>query len=72
MDTGVGISPEFLPKLFTPFNQDESSGKADAGSGLGLAISRNLIMNMNGDITATSELGKGSEFVITLPIVVEK
>ncbi|MDB4917954.1 MAG: sensor protein [Gemmatimonadetes bacterium] len=67
-DTGVGIASEVLDSMFEPFVQvrAEYSG-SNEGTGLGLAISRDLARAMNGDITAQSEVGKGSIFEFTLP-----
>jgi PAS domain S-box-containing protein len=66
-DTGVGIDPEILPYLFEPFTQAESSTtRKFGGAGLGLAISRRLVELMGGDLTVSSELGKGSAFTFTL------
>ena len=67
-DTGVGIAPEMLQKIFEPFVQvDDSRSRAGEGTGLGLAISRDLARGMGGDLTAQSTLGKGSTFELTLP-----
>jgi len=67
-DTGVGIAPEFMPRLFEEFRQ-ESLGTAREfeGSGIGLALSRNLLNAMNGDIKVSSIKGIGTKVEITLP-----
>ncbi len=70
-DQGPGIAPEVQARLFRPFEQaDASTTRRFGGSGLGLALSRQLIEAMGGTLTVRSELGKGSEFVIDLPLVV--
>ncbi len=67
-DTGIGISPKNLERLFTNFNQaDPSTSRQYGGTGLGLALSRRLCHLMQGDIDVTSELGKGSTFTIRIP-----
>jgi signal transduction histidine kinase len=67
-DTGIGISPKNLERLFTNFNQAEAStARKYGGTGLGLALSRNLCRLMGGDIKVTSEVGKGSVFTIRAP-----
>ncbi len=62
IDTGVGMSPEHLSKIFLPFEQVGSSYKRTEGTGLGLTICRQLISMMNSEIQVNSELGKGSTF----------
>jgi signal transduction histidine kinase len=67
-DTGIGMTPEQLAKLFQEFNQAEAStAKKYGGTGLGLAITRKLARMMGGDVTVTSEHGKGSVFTVHLP-----
>ena len=72
-DTGIGIAPESLGRIFEPFFQvDRSLTSVDRdGVGLGLAISRDLARAMNGDLTAESVVGEGSRIVLTLPRVTE-
>ncbi len=67
-DSGVGISKEALPRLFTPFERgDRSTRKHFKGTGLGLAISQRLTEHMGGTITAESQLGVGSTFHVEVP-----
>ena len=67
VDTGTGIPPGMLEKVFEPFMQvDSSHSRPQEGTGLGLAISRDLARGMGGDLTATSTLGQGSTFELVL------
>ncbi len=69
-DSGIGISPETLERLFTPFVQgDDSTTRSQAyqGGGMGLYIAQKLAQLLNGIITVKSQLGKGSTFTLTLP-----
>lgn len=67
-DTGIGIAPEQLAKIFSPFVQLDAGQAIPArGVGLGLSISRDLARAMNGDVTAESAEGRGSTFIIHLP-----
>lgn len=68
-DTGMGISPDVLPHVFDSFRQaDGSNTRNYEGSGLGLAISQQPAGLLGGQITVTSELGKGSTFTLRLPV----
>jgi PAS domain S-box-containing protein len=70
-DTGIGISPDDLPRLFTMFTQvDDSLARRQGGAGLGLAISRRLVELMGGTIGAESTPGTGSRFWVELPFVI--
>jgi two-component system, NtrC family, sensor kinase len=67
-DTGIGMSPEQQAKLFEEFSQaDAATARRYGGTGLGLAITRKLARMMGGDVTLTSEPGKGSVFTVRLP-----
>ena len=70
-DTGIGIPPEQLQRIFSPFVQLEVAPTGlttpARGVGLGLAISRDLARAMNGDVTAESTVGRGSTFIVDLP-----
>ena len=75
-DSGIGIPQDELDKLFAMYYQvkDSHGGKPATGTGIGLAVSRRLAKNMGGDITVTSEQGKGSTFTLTIhaPSVAEE
>jgi len=67
-DTGIGIAPDVIPRLFRPFSQAESGHeKRFEGTGLGLAISKGLAEAMGGSISVRSEIGRGSTFAVRLP-----
>ena len=68
-DTGIGMAPEFIPKIFDSFTQENSSRSSKYGStGLGMAITRSIVELMNGSISVTSEKGKGSEFTVIVSL----
>jgi len=70
-DTGIGMTEQQLGKLFQAFTQAEASTtRKYGGTGLGLAISKRFCQSMGGDLTASSEVGKGSTFTLTLPLEV--
>ena len=66
-DTGIGMSEAFLSKLFQPFERERTSTVSKTqGTGLGLSITKKIVDLMGGTISATSEQGKGTEFLVTL------
>lgn len=74
-DTGIGMSPEFVEHLFTPFERERTSTVSQIqGTGLGMAITKSIVDMMGGTIEVETEKGEGTEFIITfsLPIIEEK
>ncbi|MBQ6439090.1 MAG: response regulator [Mogibacterium sp.] len=68
-DTGIGMSQDFLPKLFDAFSQEDSSSTSRFGStGLGMAITKSIIELMNGTISVESEKQKGTTFTVTVTL----
>jgi len=68
-DTGIGMSPEYLPKIFDAFSQEDSSSTNKYGStGLGMPITKSLVELMNGHIEVESEKGKGTTFTVTVTL----
>ena len=72
-DTGIGMTPEQMAKLFRAFTQaDDSTSRKYGGTGLGLALTKRFCQIMGGDVKVESEPGKGSTFTIELPVVAAK
>jgi PAS domain S-box-containing protein len=70
-DTGIGMTPQQVARLFEPFTQaDASTTREYGGTGLGLSITRKFCQMMGGDVTVKSEAGRGSTFIIRLPVEV--
>ena len=68
-DTGIGMSEEFIPKIFDAFAQEDSRRSNKYGStGLGMAITKNIVELMNGTISVTSEKGVGTEFTVVVTL----
>ena len=69
-DTGVGMSKEYLPKIFETFSQEDSTAANKYGSsGLGMAITKNIVEMMNGKIEVESEKGKGTTFTVSVTLL---
>jgi signal transduction histidine kinase len=68
-DSGIGIAPDDIPRLFSEFGQLGDSEKSKAGSGLGLAISKHIAEAQGGRVGVKSQLGLGSTFSVVLPRV---
>ena len=68
-DTGIGMDPSFIPKIFDSFTQEDSSRNNKYGStGLGMAITKNIVTLMNGTISVQSEKGVGTAFTVIIPL----
>ena len=68
-DTGIGMTPEFLTRIFTPFERAQDSRISQiSGTGLGMAITKNIVDMMSGTLQVESQLGVGSKFTVTLPL----
>jgi len=71
-DTGVGIAPELLPRIFDLFTQAERSlDRSEGGLGIGLALVQKLVELHQGRVEANSSLGEGSEFIVRLPVALD-
>jgi len=66
-DTGIGIPADRLGELFVPFSQVGDAGQRQGGTGLGLTITREYCRMMGGEVSVTSEVGRGSCFCIRVP-----
>ena len=72
-DTGVGMDKTFIPRIFDPFTQEDSSRNSKYGStGLGMAITKNIVELMNGTISIDSEKGSGTEFTVVVTLTNSK
>ncbi len=68
-DTGIGMSPEFIERIFEPFERERNTTISGIqGTGLGMAITKNLVDMMGGTIEIKSSLGEGSEFLVDIPL----
>jgi signal transduction histidine kinase len=67
-DNGIGFEERYLDKIFLPFQRLHGRSSDYEGVGMGLAICRKIVERHSGEITARSELGKGSTFIVTLPV----
>ena len=68
-DTGIGMSKEYIPRIFEAFSQEDSGAANKYGStGLGMAITKNIVEMMNGDIAVESEKGAGTTFTVTVTL----
>ena len=71
-DNGIGMSEEFVQKLFSPFERERSSTVSRTqGTGLGMAITKNIVDMMGGNIGIQTEQGKGTEFIVRLPLRIQ-
>lgn len=67
-DSGIGMSEEFLPKLFEPFTQENRAPSGTVGTGLGMSIVKSLVELMDGSISVKSKINEGTEFTIFLKL----
>ncbi|WP_026180303.1 ATP-binding protein [Hahella ganghwensis] len=71
-DTGIGIEPDRIESIFSPFSQgDTNITRKYGGTGLGLTLCRQLVTHMGGEIRVESQIGVGSEFIVSLPLKVD-
>lgn len=71
-DNGIGMSQEFVKKLFSPFERERTSTVSRTqGTGLGMAITKNIVDMMGGTIEVYTEQGKGTEFIVRLPFRIQ-
>ena len=71
-DNGIGMSPEFARKIFSPFERERTSTVSKIqGTGLGMAITKNIVEMMGGTIEVQTEQGKGTEFIVRLPFRIQ-
>ena len=71
-DNGIGMSPEFVEKIFSPFERERTSTVSRTqGTGLGMAITKNIVDMMGGTIDVQTEQGKGTEFIVCLPFRIQ-
>lgn len=72
-DTGIGMTQEFMERIYEPFSQERTDARSSyPGAGMGMAIVKRLVDKMNGNISITSEPGKGSRFSVTIPFRIDK
>ena len=71
-DNGIGMSPEFVKKIFSPFERERTSTVSRTqGTGIGMAITKNIVDMMGGTIEVQTEQGKGTEFIVRLPFRIQ-
>ena len=71
-DNGIGMSPDFVEKIFSPFERERTSTVSRTqGTGLGMAITKNIVDMMGGTIEVQTEQGKGTEFIVSLPLRIQ-
>ena len=69
-DEGCGMTPDFMEHVFEPFARDKTSSVSADGTGLGLTIAKSLTEILGGEIDVMSELGRGTEFTVSLPLTI--